>query len=81
MCYVSEPTKLETMLCDFIWPRGGMAHVYLHVALPMPRGLESQEIMHGTDPLSVTNQCRMSNIYWAECFGLRCCARPSGNGL
>ena len=25
--------------------------------------------MHDTDPLSVTNQCRMSNIYWAECFG------------
>ena len=48
---------------------GGMTHVYLHVAPPMPRGLESQEIIHGTDPLSVTNQCRMSNIYWAECFG------------
>ena len=35
-----------------------------------PRGLESQGIMqHRTNPLSVTNQCRMSNIYWAECFG------------
>ena len=25
--------------------------------------------MHDTHLLSVTNQCRMSNIYWAECFG------------